>query len=59
MTFGGVSDPELQFVYGTCDVTADGCFSAKGVLNSLLFLLAIFKFALHIKHYRIGENQRV
>ena len=29
MTFGGVSDPELQFVYGTCDMTADGCFNAK------------------------------
>ena len=59
MTFGGVSDPELQFVHGTCDVTADCCFNVKGVLNSLLFLLAIFKFPLHIKHYRIGENQRV
>ena len=59
MTFGGVSDPELQFVYITCDMTANGCFSAKGVLNSLLFLLAIFKFPFHIKHYRIGENQRV
>ena len=59
MTFGGVSDPELQFVYGTCNVIADGCFNAKGVLNCLLFLLAIFKFALHIKHYRIVKNQRV
>ena len=40
-------------------VTADGCFNAKGVLNCLLLLLTIFRFALHIKHYRIGENQRV
>ena len=52
-----MSDPELQFVYGTCDVT--GCFKAKAVLNSFLFLLAIFKFPLHIKHYRTGENQIV
>ena len=39
----------MQFVYGTCDVT--GCFNAKGILDSLLFILGIYSsFSLHIKH---------
>ena len=37
-----MSDPEMQFVYGTCDMT--GCFNAEGVLEFLLFIFGIFKF---------------
>ena len=43
----GAGDPELKFVYGTCDVT--DCMQAEGDLDSLLCLL-VLSFSLHIIH---------
>lgn len=54
----GISNFELQFVYGTCDVT--DCISAEGVMDSLLFSLVLFKFfSSYYTRYKMGENQRV
>ena len=53
-----MSDPELQFVSGACDVT--DFIDLEGVLDSLLFLLDIFTFVSSYQTYhRIGENQSV
>ena len=45
----GDSHLELQFVFGTCDVTR--CIHAESLVDPLLFLLDIFTFLffLHIK----------